>query len=387
MPVRSFILPVIVVAQFLCTSLWFAGNAVLADLAMEVHIAPDFLAHLTSAVQFGFITGTLVVAVLTIADRYSPSKVFFWSAVLAAVCNAGIILQGIGEVEILFFRVMTGFFLAGVYPVGMKIASDYYRNSLGTSLGYLVGALVLGTAFPHLLKDLIPNQWTYVVYGTSILSVLGGIMILLFVPDGPYRKAGSKLSFTQCMHGFREAKFRSAAFGYFGHMWEVYTFWAFVPVMIHMYNSVFPDARLNVPLFSFLIIASGGVACVPGGIISRTLGSAKTAKMFLSISFLCCLLSPLFLLNSSSILFLIFLLIWGMAVVPDSPLFSSLVAIHAPEVSRGSAITIVTCIGFSITIISMQLLGIWINSMDHRYVFMMMGIGPALGLLFLRTKE
>ena len=382
------VLPVIVIAQFFCTSLWFAGNAVLTDLDFVFKLEPAFVAHLTSSVQFGFISGTLVMGILTVADRYSPSKVFFWSAILAGIFNAGITLKGIHPTEILFFRWMTGFFLAGVYPVGMKIASDYYKESLGRSLGYLVGALVVGTALPHLLKDIVPDSvWKYVIYGTSLLSFLGGSMILLLIPDGPYRSPGSKLNIGQFMHGFRAVKFRAAAFGYFGHMWEVYTFWAFVPVMIQMYNVVFPEAEINVPLFSFLIIASGGPACILGGMISRKLGSAKTAKLFLATSFLCCVLSPLFLLNPSAILFLFFLFVWGIAVVPDSPLFSSLVALHAPEISRGSAITIVTCIGFAITIISIQFLGAWLKNTDQRYVFILMGIGPALGLLFLSRRD
>lgn len=185
------VLIIIVLAQFFCTSLWFAGNAVLADLISNLNVDNSFLAHLTSAVQFGFITGTLVFAVFTIADRYSPSQVFFISAIVAAACNLMISWGSIPAEGILTFRFMTGFFLAGIYPVGMKIASDYFQKGLGKSLGFLVGALVLGTAFPHFLKNLTATfPWKYLIHSTSILALLGGLAIKLFVSDGPYRKSG-----------------------------------------------------------------------------------------------------------------------------------------------------------------------------------------------------
>ena len=376
------VLPIIVIAQFLCTSLWFAGNAVLSEVVKVLHVEEHFLAHLTSAVQFGFISGTLVFAVLMIADRYAPSKVFFFSSILAAAFNLGIVIHGIHSTELLFFRFMTGFFLAGIYPVGMKIASDYYQAGLGKSLGYLVGALVIGTAFPHLLKGVaLEFQWTYVIYGTSVLCVVGGLLVFLFIPDGPFRKAGQKLNINQFLQGFKLQKFRSAALGYFGHMWEVYTFWAFVPVMLIAYNTAYPDAQLNVAMYSFLVIASGGPACVLGGMLSQQFGAGKIAAMFLTISCLCCFLSPFFLLNPSTVVFILFLFIWGITVVPDSPLFSSLVAQSAPEMVRGSSITIVTCIGFSITIVSIQLISMLSNTLNPQYVYMVMAIGPVLGLI------
>jgi MFS family permease len=270
------ILVTIVLSQFFCTSLWFAGNAVLPDLTISMHLEPGFLAHLTSAVQFGFITGTLVFAVLTIADRFSPSKVFFVSALIAALFNLAASINGMPAYNILAFRFMTGFFLAGIYPVGMKIASDYFQKGLGKSLGFLVGALVIGTAFPHLLKNLTAAlAWKYVLYATSTLSVLGGLAILLFVPDGPYRRYGQPFKITAFLSGFRKQEFRSAAFGYFGHMWELYTFWAFVPVMLSFHNTYFPESELNVPLFSFLIIAFGGLACVASGLLSNPIQPKK----------------------------------------------------------------------------------------------------------------
>jgi MFS family permease len=381
------ILPIIVVSQFFCTSLWFAGNSIISDIAKELNLDEHFLAHLTSAIQFGFITGTLVFAILTISDRFSPSLVFFFSSILAGLFNLGMSINNIDSTEILLFRFLTGFFLAGIYPVGMKIASDYYQKGLGKSLGFLVGALVVGTAFPHLLKNFIIGfPWKYVVYTTTALSIIGGLCVLLFVRNGPYRKYGQKIKLTAFMNGFKKQNFRSVSLGYFGHMWELYTFWAFVPVMLSSYNNYYPEINLNVSLLSFFIIASGGLACVFSGILSQHFGTKKIATLALFLSCLCCIISPLFLF-SSSFMFIIFLFIWGLAVIADSPLFSTLIAQNAPEESRGTSLTIVNCIGFSITIISIQFINLLSEKINAQYIYMFLAIGPILGLIALSRNK
>ena len=382
------ILPVIVLSQFFCTSLWFAGNAVMADMAKQLHLQPFYLAYLTSAVQSGFIAGTLVFAILSIADRFSPSRVFFVCATIAALINLAISFNGLTIPALILFRVLTGFFLAGIYPVGMKIASDHYQQGLGKSLGFLVGALVLGTAFPQLLKALTANfPWRYVIFGTSTLSAAGGLAMIIFVPDGPHRKAGQKLNFGGFLNSFRDVKFRSAAFGYFGHRWELYAFWVFVPVILTAYKSHYPVIDFNIPLLSFFIIASGSLACVFSGLISQRLGAKRTATIALSISCLCCFISPLLLFSSSPVALVIFMFIWGMAVIADSPLFSTLVAQNAQPASKGTSLTIVNCIGFSITIISIQLINALRNAENARYIYMLLAIGPVLGLLALFKRE
>jgi len=382
------ILPVIVVSQFFCTSLWFAGNAVMADIAKQLHLEPSYLAYLTSAVQSGFIGGTLLFAILSIADRFSPSRVFFVCATIAALINLAISFNGLTLPALILFRFLTGFFLAGIYPVGMKIASDHYQHGLGRSLGFLVGALVLGTAFPHLLKAVTANfPWRYVIFGTSALSAAGGLAMLLFVPDGPYRKAGEKLNLGGFLNSFRDAKFRSAAFGYFGHMWELYAFWVFVPVILTAYKGRYPAIQLNIPFVSFLIIASGSIVCVFSGLISQRFGAKQTATIALSISCLCCLVSPLLLFSSSPITLVAFMFVWGMAVIADSPLFSTLVAQNAPAASKGTALTIVNCLGFAITIVSIQLVNGLRDAENARYIYTLLAIGPVLGLLALLKQE
>jgi MFS family permease len=321
---------------------------------------------------------------LTIADRFPPSLVFFISSILAALFNLAITIEGISSSWLLFFRFLTGFFLAGIYPVGMKIASDYYQKGLGKSLGFLVGALVLGTAFPHLLKSLTLNlPWKYIIFSTSALSVLGGFLVFRFVPNGPFRKPGSKLHLNSFLSGFKNKNFRSAAFGYFGHMWELYSFWAFVPVMLVSYKNRHPQFAINTSFLSFLIIASGSLACVSGGLLSQRFGVKKTASVSLALSGICCLASPVFLLNNNSWLLIGFLFFWALVVIADSPLFSTLVAQNAPEAARGSALTIVNCIGFAITIISIQFINIFLKNSTNEYVYTLLAIVPVFGLISL----
>lgn len=378
------VLPVIVLSQFFCTSLWFAGNAVISDMARDLQLDASFLTHLTSAVQFGFISGTMVFALLAVADRFSPSKVFFASSLLAGMFNLAMVVPGLTGTPILLLRFATGFFLAGIYPVGMKIASDHFREGLGRSLGFLVGALVLGTAFPHLLRSLSATlPWKYVVFATTLLSFTGGLCMRWLVPDGPYRKRGAKLQGNALLQGFQKKTFRSVAFGYFGHMWELYTFWAFVPVMLTIYQERHEAFSLNIPLTAFGVIAAGAPACVLGGWLSRKIDARKLATVALSLSGLCCLLSPLFLLTPSLPLFLSFLFFWAVVVIADSPLFSSLVARYAPEESRGTALTIVNCIGFSITIISIQFVGNIREVVPAQWLYTFLAIGPVLGLIAL----
>jgi len=384
----KLILPIIVISQFCCTSLWFAVNGVMSDLLATFNLKTSALAHLTSAVQFGFILGTLIFAVLTIADRYSPSKVFFYCALLGSLFNVGLIWDGHSLGSIVSLRFITGIFLAGIYPVGMKIAADYYKKGLGKSLGFLVGALVIGTAFPHLAKAITNTfPWQSVLILTSSLAVLGGLSVFIMVPDGPYRKPGNTLDASAFFDVFKNHKFRSAAFGYFGHMWELYAFWAFVPIILKTYSKAHPEAVFNIPVLSFLIIGIGGFACVLSGYLGQKFGAKRIAFLTLLLSCVCCLVSPLLFETKSESLFIGFLLFWGMVVIADSPLFSTLVAKNASAEIKATALTIVNCIGFSITIISIQLLNTLQESINPIFIYTLLAIGPILGLIALYNKK
>lgn len=386
MMVPKRILPAIVISQFFCTSLWFAGNAVISDLIREFELSSSSLGYLTSAVQFGFITGTLLFAIFAFADRFSPSKVFFTCALLGCIVNLGTVWKGNNLLSVTAFRFLTGFFLAGIYPVGMKIAADYFDTKLGKSLGLLVGALVLGTAFPHFLNAFTGAlPWKFVIITTSFLSFLGGILILFLVPDGPFRQSSPKIKVTAFFKVFKNKPFRNSAFGYFGHMWELYTFWAFVPFIITNFNRN-NNTTLDVSLNSFLVISVGSISCIIGGILAHKYGSLKIAKYALSTSAICCLLSPLIGVFDSSIFMMILLTIWGISVIPDSPLFSTLVAQNAPPKNKGTALTIVNNVGFAITIVSIQLITYLVHEFNPNLIFPILAIGPIFGLIATRNS-
>ncbi len=376
------ILPLIIFSQFTGTSLWFAGNAVIGDLQLAWGLGTQSLAYVTSAVQLGFICGTLLFAILVIADRFSPRWVFFCCSLAGALANSALLIAPPGLEALLLLRFSTGFFLAGIYPVGMKIAAGWYQQGLGRALGYLVGALVVGTAFPHLIRSSGAElPWQQVIAGVSILALGGGFAMLLAVPDGPHLSSGSAFNPRALGLVFRSVRFRASAFGYFGHMWELYTLWAFIPVLLLAYTTNH-EISLNVPFWSFLVIAAGFIGCVIGGVISNRTGSAPVAAIQLAVSGLCCLLSP-FLFEAAPLPFLAFLLLWGITVVGDSPQFSALNAAYAPREYVGSALTIVNSIGFLITVVSIQLASSILPLIGTKYIFWLLLPGPIVGLLAL----
>lgn len=372
------LLPIIVFSQFAGTSLWFAGNAIINDIQPA---SSGGFANITSIVQFGFIAGTLAFSILTIADRFSASRVFFFSSLTASSANLILIWLAKDISWLMTLRFVTGFFLAGIYPVGMKIAAEHFSKKLGNALGFLVGALVFGTAFPHILRSELQGlDWQNVLLFTSCLAFAGGLLILIFVP-GTRSQSKSSLKFNTAYTVFRSSNFKAAAFGYFGHMWELYTFWAFVPFVLSTYNQI-NNADVNVPIWSFIVIATGGLGCILGGIISQKAGSKKVAFYSLLISGICCLASPV-IFHFTKGYFLLILLIWGLTVVSDSPQFSTLVAQSAPRENKGTALTIVTSIGFAITIASIQLLKYASDHWKENSLLLLLA-GPLLGLLFLR---
>ena len=384
----KLVLPVIVISQFCCTSLWFAGNSVLSDLVTDFDLNQNTIGDLTSAVQFGFILGTLLFAVFTISDRFSPSKVFLISGIAGSLFNLGIIWEGNTLSSILLLRFFTGFFLAGIYPVGMKIATDYYEKGLGKTLGFLVGALVLGTAFPHLLKELIGDlPWEFVIGGTSLLALFGGFLMVTLVPDGPFRKPAQTTNSGAFFKVFQNQKFRSVAFGYFGHMWELYAFWTFVPIILSSYKSIHTQAIFNVPLMSFVIIAVGGLACVAAGYLAQVFGAQKTATISLLLSGICCFIFPFVFMYGNDYWFLGFLIIWGLVVIADSPLFSTLLAQNVQAEQKGTALTIVNSIGFLVTIVSIQLINFLLDFTDSQTTYLILALGPILGLIALFKGE
>lgn len=377
----------IVIAQFLGTSLWFASNAVAPEISILLN-NPGILASITSSVQFGFIVGTLVFAFFSIPDRFSPRDVFFFSAVLAAIFNLMIPVLPMKLGIVLACRFMVGFFLAGIYPVGMKIASDYYQKGLGTALGFLVGATVLGTAFPHLIKGLDLNlSWKIIFWSTSLLAIIGGSIIGFFVPDGPHHKPNPKFDLGLLPKLYKITELKSIAAGYFGHMWELYTFWAFVPMLIAYLAKGQNSDSLN-SLLSFSIIAIGSVSCGLGGLIAAKRGSKSVAQTALIGSGICCILIPLVVwLELPSWIWIPFLGIWGFLVTADSPQFSTMVAQSVPAEYKGTAMTIVNCLGFTLTIFSIQLGQLLLKWIEVDQMLALLSIGSFLGLMVFKIFE
>lgn len=332
--------------------------------------------------MIGFISGTLVFAFFSLADRFDPVRLFFLSSLLGALTNALVVWLAKDATSLFLLRFLTGFFIAGIYPVGMKIAADWFEKGLGKALGYLLGALVLGTAFPHLLKNRDFNlPWKSVLYFTSLFASAGGLIMLLFVGDGPYRKIAGGFRWDAFKIIFSSKKWRQAAFGYFGHMWELYTFWGFLPLLLELYAEK-NHLSLNISLLSFMVIASGCFSCVAGGYFSQKAGSARVATTALLISGICCFLSPV-IFHMPLFIFLVILFVWGLAVIPDSPQFSSLVAQYAPEQLRGTALTIYNSIGFLISTISLIVMDRVFHSkgfLGSENAFLLLGIGAMAGL-------
>lgn len=372
------LLPVIVAAQFACTSLWFATNAVMPDLQRELALPDTAVGTLTSAIQLGFIVGTLVFALLSIADRHLPTRVFLACALLGASFNAAAALWSPGLEALLLLRALTGFCLAGIYPVGMKIAAGWYRTGLGTALGWLVGALVLGTALPHALRAAGTHApWQAVMLGVSGLAVAGGLAVWRWVPDSPDLPPSAGLQWRALAEVWRHRPLRASVLGYFGHMWELYTMFVLVPALA---ATRWSGAALS--WVAFATIGAGGLGCIVGGLVARRYGSARVAGGMLATSGLCCLATPLALQASPPVL-LLWLLLWGFSVAGDSPQFSALSAQNAPRSAVGSVLTLVNSIGFAISIVSIQLFVSLAQRHSLALLLPWLAIGPLCGLVAL----
>ena len=379
------ILPVIVLSQFAGTSLWFAVNAVMPDLQQQWGLPAASLGPLTSAVQLGFVAGTLVFALLMVADRFAPTRVFLACSLLGALANSALLLADGSVTVLLLLRLAVGFLLAGIYPVGMKIAALWYRERLGAVLGVLIGALVLGTALPHGLRALAASgamgqvPWQAVVLAVSALAAAGGVATFLLVPQRPAVAGAVRITPRALGLIWSDRRLRASVFGYFGHMWELYAFIVLAPLIVA--SRLTSGAAISAG--AFWAIAAGFAGCVGGGLAARRFGSARVAQLQLATSGVCCLAAPVMLLAPLP-LFFGWLLLWGATVAGDSPQFSTLTAQNAPPQVVGSVLTFSNCIGFAISVLSIALFVAAAQRWPLGLVLPWLALGPALGLAMMR---
>lgn len=369
---------------FLASSIWFSGTAAAPLLRDAWSLSEVQASGLTASVQIGFIVGTLLYALLNIADVFRTRTVFFTSALAGAAINAAFALftQGYGAAVIL--RFFTGITLAGVYPVGMKIVAQWKRDKLGWGLGVLVGALTLGKAFPYLLMTFgSALSWRALMLLTSVLAAAGGCVVRFGLGAGPFLSGAAPFDVRAAFRVFQRRAFRLQSFGYFGHMWELYTFWSLTASFLAAGPSV-REGRFPVPVAfaAFLTIGAGVAGSVAGGWLSRTMGERRVALVSLVISGTFCTSSWLLFALPFWILLPAFIT-WGFFVVADSAQFSALAARTCPSQYTGTALTIQNGIGFAVTAVSIPFTAWIAQLLGWRWAFVFLAIGPLFGAISL----
>jgi MFS family permease len=386
-PKRWRALALLAAAELLGMALWFSGSAVVPALSREWQLSPSQISWLAIAVQLGFVAGTLISATLNLPDIISTRHLFAVSSFLGAVVN-GIFGYYVTEPSsAIALRFLTGICLAGVYPPGMKIMATWFRERRGMALGVLVGALTMGKATPYLVNAVGSANWRSNVLFVSLLAVIGGLVVLFFVDDGPYALPPAKFDVSQIVRVFGNRGVRLANLGYFGHMWELYGMWIWIPVMIRASLAIRGGDPRLAELGSFLVIGAGAIGCVIAGLIADRVGRTLVTSWAMAISGTCCLVIGL-LYGGNPILLLFVAAIWGATVVADSAQFSSCVTELGDPQYIGTALTIQMCIGFLLTTISIELIPKFETAWGWRYAFMILAPGPFLGVMaMLRLRQ
>jgi MFS family permease len=367
-------------AELLGMSLWFSGSAVVPALTREWNLSDSQVSWLAIAVQLGFVGGTLISAILNLPDIVSTRHLFAVSGFVGALANLTFGLYAQAPKTAITLRFITGICLAGVYPPGMKIMATWFRQRRGMALGVLVGALTLGKAMPYLVNALGSANWRYNVLFVSLLAALGGIVVLLFVEDGPFALPRAKFDLTQVVKVFSNRGVRLANLGYFGHMWELYGMWIWVPVMMRTSLTSHGGSAKLAELGSFLVIGAGAIGCVAAGLLADRVGRTVVTSWAMAISGSCCLVIGL-LYGGDPLLLLLVAAVWGASVVADSAQFSSCITELGDPQYIGTALTIQMCIGFLLTTISIELVPRMVNFVGWRYAFVILAPGPFLGVV------
>jgi MFS family permease len=361
-------------------SLWFSGSAVVPQLTREWHLSENTASWLTLSVQLGFVAGTLLSALLNLPDIISPRHLFALTAFLGALVNGAFGLFAHEAWLGIVLRFLTGMFLAGVYPPAMKILATWFRHGRGLALGVLVGALTLGKATPYLVNGIGSRNWRYNVMFVSLLAVAGALIASAFVKDGPFALPAAHFDWKQVGRVFGNRGVRLANFGYFGHMWELYAMWTWMPFMIRASLSLRQSNPALAEVGSFLVIGCGAAGCVVAGLIADRVGRTIVTSAAMAISGTCCLVIGL-LFGANPIALLTVAAIWGASVVADSAQFSACITELGDPQYIGTALTIQTCFGFLLTTISIELIPRFVSMAGWRYAFIILAPGPLFGVI------
>lgn len=383
-------LALVSVAELLGMSLWFAGSAVAPQLQERWSLSGAEVGGLMTAVQLGFVLGTAVSALLNLSDIVPSRWLFAASAVLGAMANAALVAAPDYEMA-LASRAAAGFFLAGVYPPAMKMAATWFLHSRGLAVGTVVGALTIGKASPYLWHAIPGVPIAATVLAASVSALGAAALIALWWKDGPHAFPARPFSWGLVASVVREPRWRLATGGYLGHMAELYSYWTWIPAFIAA-SAVASSGVATageapwVGVLSFATIAIGGIGCVWGGLVADRIGRARLAIIAMAVSGACALLIGL-TFGRSPLILAPLALAWGFFVIADSAQFSVLVTESVPGHAVGTALTVQVCLGFLLTTVTIQAVPPIVARVGWEGAFLLLAIGPALGIAALRRYQ
>jgi MFS family permease len=386
-PRRWRILALLSLAELLGMSIWFAASAVAPQLGIRWSLSVSDIGWLTAIVQLGFVVGTATSAFLNLADIVPARRLFATSALIGAAANT-LLLAAPTYAAALACRFATGFALAGVYPPAMKMISTWFRSRRGLAVGTVVGALTVGKAGPYLVHAIPGAGVTPVVLTGTFAAMLSAIIVAFAYVDGPYPFPPRPFSWGLVATVTRERRFRLATGGYLGHMFELYSAWTWLPVFVAASTTAAgipagPTHDSLASAVSFAAIAIGGIGCVWGGRVADRRGREWLVTWAMAASGVCAIIIGL-TYGQSLLLLIPVALAWGFFVIADSAQFSVLVTESVPPHAVGTALTIQTSMGFLLTMVSIQLVPPVQHVLGWRWAFMMLALGPVVGIAAIR---